>query len=371
MCNSPRSQSAPPKQRKQEITPSQTTKSGQKHLKIDEENGGGNSHELSLFFCSPTVSNSFDMSMDLMNTSEMNNDDIDEKEEEEEHDEEDDVNFTSFSHSSASEKNMMMPSKPGNVFTFNETDVVNNSSSKSLETNIQSRPLPPLPSNYESEDIPDEPEDMAPELEMIPEPEYAYVDGDEGYEAIHHQRSISDHVLSYSQHQIDEKMKTADFLKKSNSDRSERKSIRKKPTNLSIEQYPPSSEEEEHRKLSDISEHRKTISCSTPSFLLPSINDKHDNNNDDETDDGRKRSITTDSIQSPPPPSYTSSLATSSSMSTLKQSIPKIGSSTVRGSSKMPPTRKSSDQQFSASVRLRDCSKSVSTIGGSGIETKQ
>uniref|UniRef100_A0A914YD99 Uncharacterized protein n=1 Tax=Panagrolaimus superbus TaxID=310955 RepID=A0A914YD99_9BILA len=170
-------------------------------------------------------------------------------------------------------------------------------------------------------------------------------------------------------------MKTADFLKKSNSDRSERRSIRQKPptTNLSIEQYPPSSEEEEHRKLSNISEHRKTISCSTPSFhLQPSIDGKDD---DDETDDGRKRSITTDFIQSPPPPPPTIMPSTSSmtSMPTMKQSIQNIGSYTVRGSTKMPPTRKSSDQQhLSASVRLRDCSKSVSTIGtANGTDTKQ
>uniref|UniRef100_A0AC35FXS2 Uncharacterized protein n=1 Tax=Panagrolaimus sp. PS1159 TaxID=55785 RepID=A0AC35FXS2_9BILA len=313
--NSPRSKSAPPKQQKQELKTQ--TKNG-KHLKIDEE--GSNSHELSLFFCSPTVSNSFDMSMDLMNTSEMNNDnfnDVDdyadgeEGEEEEEEIKNDNVYVnlsgpSSFSHLSNSEmkKTVVAPSssKPVNIFTFEtESDVANIESKNNnniLENNIQSRPLPPIPNTADEDQIPEEPEDSAPEFE-IPEPEYACVDGDIGYETIHHQRSISDHVLSYNQ--IDEKMKTIDFLKKSNSDRSERRSTRKKPTQHLSEQL-QSSEEDEHRKLSDISEHRKTYSCSTPSFLLqPSIDINEGGGNDDEIDDGRKRSITTDSISSPPP----------------------------------------------------------------------
>uniref|UniRef100_A0A914PLY5 Uncharacterized protein n=1 Tax=Panagrolaimus davidi TaxID=227884 RepID=A0A914PLY5_9BILA len=215
--NSPRSKSAPPKQQKQELP---QTKNG-KHLKIDEE--GSNSHELSLFFCSPTVSNSFDMSMDLMNTSEMNNDNFDDdddyadgEEEEEEEEEEikndnDYVNLSgpsSFSHLSNSEMKKTVvtsSSKPVNIFTFDESDVANIESKNNniLENNIQSRPLPPIPNNADEEQIPEEPEDSAPEFE-IPEPEYACVDGDVGYETIHHQRSISDHLLSYNQ--IDEKV---------------------------------------------------------------------------------------------------------------------------------------------------------------------
>uniref|UniRef100_A0A914P4X1 Uncharacterized protein n=1 Tax=Panagrolaimus davidi TaxID=227884 RepID=A0A914P4X1_9BILA len=144
-------------------------------------------------------------------------------------------------------------------------------------------------------------------------------------------------------------MKTIDFLKKSNSDRSERRSTRKKPTHLSEQLQ--SSEEDEHRKLSDISEHRKTISCSTPSFLLqPSIDINE--GGDDKTDDGRKRSITTDSIS--PPPKQPSMVAT-----IKQQQIIPSGSKTIKNL----PTRKTSDQQFSSSVRLRDCSKSVSTLG--------
>lgn len=209
--------------------------------------------EMSLFFCSPA--SQLNSSMDLMNTSELP--------------ELDDSQQT---------LELESTTKSDSVFTFDESEIEQHRR-KSIE-DIQSRPLPPLPGGSAT---PEEPEDEAPDAD-IPEPEYACVDGDLPSGIVYHQRSISDHVLSYRQ-RLDEEVcgitktnRTLSFqasateLKKSNSDRSERRSGRRKTTHDST------------TSTSEPQEHQRAISCSTPSITSP----------DDDTDE-RKRS-TTDSI---------------------------------------------------------------------------
>ena len=100
----------------------------------------------------------------------------------------------------------MTSPKPDDVFTFDDVEV-QQFHRNSVET-IQARPLPPLPPPSMD---PEEPEDVAPDVE-IPEPEYACVDEDGSYEAIHHQRSISDHVLGSYQRREEQVSDALEFV---------------------------------------------------------------------------------------------------------------------------------------------------------------
>lgn len=113
---------------------------------------------------------------------------------------------------------------------------------------IQSRPLPPLPTEE-----PGEPDDEAPE------PAYESIqEGEVSYETVFHQRSISDHILNAGRTTEDEEK-----IKKSNSDRKERRIPRAASTNHDYEDDIPIIPE---KKLSNVSKEARHYSCSTPSI---------------------------------------------------------------------------------------------------------
>ena len=133
---------------------------------------------------------------------------------------------------------------------------------KSYSLDIQTRPLPPIPL-----DAPAEPDYEAPE------PAYESIDNDHepSYEVVHHQRSVSDHVLSIRKNSDEDK------IRKSNSDSGERHVVRSGST--------VADKKQEEAILPE-----KKISCASKmSNSTPSIGPKED------TKDVRARSITTDS----------------------------------------------------------------------------
>ena len=166
---------------------------------------------------------------------------------------------SSASHSNSMEFSGGMDSETSVSIDEQKSETSPQEMKKSHSLDNQSRPLPPLPLN-----IPAEPDDEAPE------PIYESIDQEPSYEAVYHQRSISDHILSIRKNSDEDK------LRKSNSDRVERH----------LNRSGSAAVDKDREEL--ILPEKKISNAGKMSNSTPSIGPK-------EEKDGRVRSITTDS----------------------------------------------------------------------------
>ncbi|KAE9551103.1 hypothetical protein FO519_005681 [Halicephalobus sp. NKZ332] len=167
---------------------------------------------------------------------------------------------SSASHSNSMDFSGGIDSETSISMDEQKSDIIPQEIRKAHSMDIQSRPLPPTPL-----DAPPEPDYEAPE------PAYESIDDDQdhSYEAVYHQRSVSDHVLSIRKNSEEER------IRKSNSDRTERRLAR--AGSAAAEKL--NQDETLEKKISNAGK----------------ISNSHPNIGVQDEKDGRNRSVTTDS----------------------------------------------------------------------------